>query len=109
MAAIELSRMIVVAAFEPVYLVPTLALVVALLLGAVVVALFRRWQRSSSSLGPSASDQLARFRALYEQGELSEEEYRRLRGVLGSELRRSADLPAVPPVPGPAQPPEKAD
>lgn len=95
MAAHE-SSMIVVAAFEPVYLVPTLALVAALLVGAVIVALFRRWQRSSVGLSPGPSDQLAHFRTLYEQGAISEEEYRRLRAVLGGELRRSADLPAPP-------------
>ena len=96
MAAHEPLRMIVVAAFEPVFLVPTLALVTALLVGAVVVALFRRWQHKAGGLSPGPSDQLAQFRSLYEQGAISEEEYRRLRTVLGGELRRSADLPVAP-------------
>jgi hypothetical protein len=94
------------AAFDPMMMVPPLALVGALLIGAVVVAFVRRWQQTNRPLGPSASDQLAEFRKLYEQGSISEEEFKRLRTVLGGELRREIDLPAHPAVP--ARPTEPA-
>jgi hypothetical protein len=78
---------------------PVVYMVGAFLLGAVVIALVQRWRRRSTSLGPSASEQLAQFRSLYEQGAISEEEYRRLRTILGEELRRAIDLPPHPPAP----------
>lgn len=80
---------------------PVLYLVVAFVVGALLIALVQRWRRRNLSLGPSASDQLAHFRTLYEQGAISEEEYRRLRGILGGELRKAIDLPARPPTTGP--------
>jgi hypothetical protein len=78
---------------------PLVYLVGAFVVGAVLIALAQRWRRSSPSLGPSASDQMAHFRTLYEQGVISEEEYRRLRTILGGELRRAIDVP--PPLSGP--------
>jgi hypothetical protein len=76
--------------------VPTLALVGALLLGALIIALVRRWQRNEK-LTPDPGEELSRYHALYEQGAISEQEYRRLRTILGSELRRSMNLPATAP------------
>jgi hypothetical protein len=81
---------------------PLLYLVLAFLVGAAVIAIVQRWRRRQTSLGPSASDQLAQFRTLYEQGAISEEEYRRLRSILTGELRKEIDLPARPPSLGPA-------
>ncbi|MFM7149311.1 MAG: SHOCT domain-containing protein [Gemmataceae bacterium] len=72
-------------------LIPVLSLVGALLAGALVIAWIRRWQKSDRPLGPNASDQLAEFRSLYEQGAISEEEFKRLRAILGEELRRWTD------------------
>src|SRR4051812_45975955 len=104
MAAID--RYGIFAAFEPKYLLPTLGLIAALLLGALIIAVVRHWRRGSDSLSPDASDQLAQFRSLYEQGAISEEEYKRLRTVLGGELRRSLDVPARnPAATQPAAPP----
>src|SRR5262245_18672378 len=91
-----------VVALDSSMMVPALALVGALLVGAVVVAFVRRWQLHNKSLGPSASEQLAEFRRLYEQGGLSEEEFKRLRTILGGEIRKAVDLPV------PARPPEQA-
>jgi len=85
-----------IGALEGSAFLPVLYLVVAFLVGAVLITLVQRWRRRNPSLGPSASDQLAQFRTLYEQGAISEEEYRRLRGILGGELRRASDLPAQP-------------
>jgi len=75
---------------------PILFMVGAFLVGAVVIALVQRWRRRNSALSPTASDQLAQFRTLYEQGAISEEEYRRLRNILGGELRRAVHVPAPP-------------
>jgi hypothetical protein len=72
----------------------TLALVGALLLGAVAVALTARWRKRSRSDELSASDQLAEFRSLYLEGAISKEEFERLRAVLGGELRKELDVPS---------------
>jgi len=88
------------------FLGPGLWFVGALLAGALVVALIRRWQRHQPN--PTASDQLAHFRALYEKGQLTEEEFKRLRAVLSDELRRSLNLPNAPPA-APNVPPETPD
>jgi hypothetical protein len=95
----------IIAALDPSTLVPILTLVGALLLGALVIAIIRRWRPANAPLSPSASDQLAQFRRLYEQGAISEEEFKRLRAVLGEEIRRAIDLPARPTEP--SKPPEQ--
>lgn len=105
-------------------LVTALCLAGALLVGAVILALVNRWWRNrrlTDDLSPSA--QLAQFRSLYEAGEISQEEFERLRALLGARLRK--DLGVVspgagnssrkegepareaspPPSNGPAQPP----
>jgi hypothetical protein len=84
-------------------LLPGLYLAGALLVGAGVIALIRRWRRDEDK-GADASDQLAHYRTLYEQGAISEEEFKLLRGVLGVELRRSVDLPPRPTTPEPVGP-----
>lgn len=77
-------------------------LAVALLVAAAVIEFVRRWrQRGEKTLTPS--DQLAAYRALYNRGEISQEEFDRLRDALGGEIRRSAAPPAPPPsAPAPA-------
>ena len=68
----------------------------ALLAAAVVIEAVRRWrQRGEKTLTPS--DQLATYRALYNRGEISQEEFDRLRDALGGEIRRAAAPPAPPP------------
>lgn len=80
---------------------PLLYLALALLVGAFVVVLVAKWRRATPTLGPSASDQLAQYRLLYEQGAISEEEFKKLRALLGGELRKSLD---AKPAPNPAAP-----
>jgi hypothetical protein len=75
---------------------PVLYLVLAFLVGAAIITFVQRWRQRRPSLGPSASDQLAQFRTLYERGDISEEEYRRLRSILTGELRKAIDLPPRP-------------
>lgn len=93
---------------------PLLYLAGALLLGAFAVVLAARWRKNSTALNLSASDELARYRLLYEQGAISKEEFEKLRGLLGGELRKSlgaspAPKPDVPPSesiqPKPDEPP----
>ena len=59
---------------------------------ALVIALVRRWLRKGDS-SPSASDQLSQYRELYRRGEISQEEFDRLRAVLGGELAAASNLP----------------
>jgi len=83
-------------------LVTSLVLVVALLVAALIIALVSRWRRrqeAQEDLSPSA--QLAQFRALFEAGTISQEEYERLRALLNPQLRQSLGVPS----PSPAAPP----
>jgi hypothetical protein len=75
----------------------------ALLVGAMLLELFRRYLRAERNDRLSDSEQLTQYRTLYEQGAISEEEYSRLRAVLGGELRKTARSPA--PAAAPDQPP----
>jgi hypothetical protein len=75
----------------------------ALLVGAVLMELFRRYLRAERNDRLSDSEQLTQYRTLYEQGAISEEEFNRLRAVLGGELRKAARKPA--PAAAPDQPP----
>ena len=76
-------------------LVTGLCLAAALLVGAIVIALSSRWRRRR---GPeedlSPSGQLAHFRSLYEAGTISQEEFERLRNLLGGQLRQDLGVPA---------------
>jgi hypothetical protein len=78
------------------------SLALALLFFALTIELLRRYFRSDRDDRLSASDQLAQYRSLYEQGTISEEEFNSLRGVLGDELRGSARK--LRPDPTPAAP-----
>ena len=85
----------VILAAKPDYLIPTMSLVAALLVGAVIIAMVRRRLRLDDTR-PDAGNELARYRALYEQGELSEKEYHSLRALLAGELRQSVAGPKPP-------------
>jgi hypothetical protein len=82
-------------------LLPGLYLVGALIIGAVVIALAGRWRRSPRSVTATASEQLTEFRSLYEKGQMSREEFERVRTRLGTEIRTaelgSPAAPASPP------------
>lgn len=75
---------------------PLLWMAAALIVGAVIIVLVGRWRKRSANLGPSASDELAQYRALYEQGAISEEEYKKLRSLLGGEIRKNFALSPRP-------------
>jgi hypothetical protein len=83
-------------------LLPGMYLAGSLLVAAAVIALVRRWWLTDEEVRSThPGDQLAHYRTLYEQGGISEEEFKRLRGLLGGELRQTIDLPAMPAPPGP--------
>jgi hypothetical protein len=86
----------------------TLAMVAALLVGALLIAIVDRWRkRSAASERMTPGQQLSHFRTLYEKGELSREEFERIRALLGGRLREDLNLPPSKPAlaaPAPGQP-----
>ena len=97
----------------PRFLWPTLALVGALLAGAVVIALLQRWRQRPGNEGLTAGDQLSHFRRLYEQGAMSKEEFDAVKVRLADKLRDELNLagppahtPPAPEAPPPAESPQ---
>lgn len=90
---------------DPQVLTVTLMLTGALLLGAIVIAAVDRWRKRQANRFLATHDHLASFRILYEQGELSREEYDRIRGKLSREgkIPKSAEK-VTPPTPDTARP-----
>jgi hypothetical protein len=81
----------------------------ALLVAAAVIAIVQRRLRRGETV--SANEQLAQYRALYESGAISQQEFERLRGVLGGIIHQEVKA-ANPQGPGghPAMSPaEKTD
>jgi len=77
-----------------------------LLLAALAIAWVKRWSMRPPHSLLSAGDQLAHFRTLYERGELSPEEFERLRGLLSERLKLELEVPVVqPPAVQPPPPP----
>jgi len=65
-----------------------LLLVGVLLAGAVILAVVDAWRKQSRrTLGPTADEELTQFRAMYDRGEISLEEFQRLKSVLGGRIR----------------------
>jgi hypothetical protein len=79
---------------DPRLLWATLGLIGCLLLGALIIWWVDRWRKRSREAEDSSGDQLAHFRELYEQGNLSAEEFERIRGLLGKRLRQELDVSA---------------
>jgi Short C-terminal domain len=93
MIATGRAAAVLAASWDPSIIWTGVYLAGALLVGALAIELYRRYMRREGNSRLSASDQLAQFRSLYEQGALSEEEFNRLRSLLGGELLRSARKP----------------
>jgi hypothetical protein len=87
------------AADQPRYVLWTsaAAVITLLLLMAVLIAWLERWRKRADQDKISAGDQLAHFRELYERGELSPEEFARVRTLLGDRLKEELDLPTATP------------
>ena len=75
----------------------------ALLIAAAVIEGVRRWLRRGDKAF-TVGDQLAHYRSLYKRGAIGQEEFDRLRAVLGDEVHRAAKPSAPPPAPPPAPP-----
>lgn len=83
------------------------ALAGTLLVAAAVIALAGRWRRAKRSVTTTASEQLSDFRSLYEKGEMSREEFERIRAHLTDQIRGTGPTPTAPettPAVGPATP-----
>jgi hypothetical protein len=91
--------------WDPRLLWYALALVVLLLVGAYVIWLADRWRKRAQQPHVSSGDQLAHFRRLYEQGEISAEEFARIRGLLTDRMVKEMEKPPPPEAPPQAPPP----
>jgi hypothetical protein len=80
-------------------MVPLIALLVAAILAFYFV---NRWLKRARREESASSDQLSHYRTLYEQGEMSREEYESVRALLTGQLRKELNLPAPA---APAAPP----
>jgi Short C-terminal domain len=89
----------------------TLSLVVVVLLGALVITVVDRWRKRLRQDRSDLGDQLSHFRSLYDRGELTREEFERIRGKLGSKLRQEMNVPAAakPPEPAKTEAPTQAE
>jgi hypothetical protein len=72
----------------------TLILVALLLLGALIIWQVDKWRKRVPQLGPNAGDQLSHFRKLYEQGDISAEEFARIRNLLTDRMMKAMEQPA---------------
>jgi hypothetical protein len=89
-----------------------LVLLAVALVGILVLYFIARWRNRAAQDRLTASDQLSEFRTLYERGEMSREEYERVRSLLGERMRREVDertAPAPQHRPTPESPPPRTD
>ncbi len=96
------------------FIVGTISLVAVLLGGAIVLWALDRWRNKQDRSATESTASLTNFRALFESGEISEAEYKRIRDRVSNRMRREVGLPAppAPPAdevePAPDPPPAKA-
>jgi len=74
----------------------TLPLIAVLLGGALIIFLVDRWRKRQQPLETSDDLVLANYRSMYEEGELTREEFERIKEKLTHRLRSELDLPASP-------------
>jgi hypothetical protein len=91
-------------ALDPRLLWATVALLGILLAGALLIWWADRWRKRTAESPESSGDQLSHFRELFEHGQISREEYERIRRLLGQRLRQ--DLDVSPAEERPAEPPD---
>jgi hypothetical protein len=73
------------------------AFVAVLVLGMIVISLLGRWRKQVAPTDFDPNEQLAQFQQLYEKGELSQEEFDKIRERLRQQICREHELPAAPP------------
>src|SRR5438105_2740950 len=86
----------------------TAALVGVLLLGALILSWLQRWRKRQFAADPGPVGQLTTFRALYERGELSKEEYERIRSRV-AERAKASPAAKRPETPAPPAPPASTE
>jgi hypothetical protein len=89
----------------------TVGLLVSVLLGGAVVFYFvDRWRKRQLNPGRESTDSLTMFRSMFEQGEITEAEYHKVRDRVAARMREEVALPAaggggLSPSPQPLPPP----
>lgn len=94
-------------------------LAAALFVGAIVIYLVDKWRRQTAMTDQESSLELSDFRAMLESGQISKEEYEKLRLKVANRVKKPDAAPATPdapptskgnqpPIPGPI-PPEYFD
>lgn len=71
----------------------TAGLAVALFAGAFLVWIVDRWRKRSVVTAPDSTTELTHFREMYEQGEITEEEYAKLRTRVADRVKPVAAKP----------------
>jgi hypothetical protein len=84
-------------------LLAAFGIVAVILIGAGVIEIVKRWRKRPIQVKMSASEQLAQFRESYEKGQISPEEFERIRALLNERIRQEMEVvaatPATPPEP----------
>jgi uncharacterized membrane protein len=73
-------------------LVPLIAVAILIAVLAVAVYLIRSWLRDNDGPAASAHELLAEYRELHLRGELSDEEFRIIKGRMASRIGGASDL-----------------
>lgn len=89
---------------DPELLWTLLALAGVVAVSGLILTVVNRWRKGLTQ-EDATGDQMASFRELYERGELSQDEYERIKGRLGQRLRSELNLPAPGGPNNPPQPP----
>ena len=90
---------------EPEVIWGTAGLAVALLVGALLVYLADRWRKRQAASVADAAGELTDFRAMFERGEITEQEYARLRDRVARRVKVPAPETVLPPRNAPATTP----
>jgi Short C-terminal domain len=76
------------------FLVAGVIIAAVLLVVAMLIHVVKTWRKRMAGRPMTyPGEQLSSFRALYERGELSREEYERIRAKLGQKLRKALEVP----------------
>jgi hypothetical protein len=68
----------------------------SLLLFAIILVLVKRWRKKQEVIMPSTHEQLNSYRELFEEGNLSKEEFERIRTRLLERMRKETGLSEKP-------------
>ena len=72
-------------------------IVAVILIGAGIIELVKRWRNRPFQAKISASEQLAQFRESFEKGQISSEEFARIRALLNERIRQEMEVVAATP------------